>query len=341
VLHDLPEKFGQHVSRINRLLEPHHARLMPTAMHPWMDPHHELRLWPHEYCKVYAAFNRVFDCRGHGWANLQSVHLNLPFADDREFGQLHAAIRLVLPLMPALAASSPVVDGQLSGQCDTRLDVYRSNAAAVPSVSGRVVPEAVFTRAEYERTILQRMYHDIAPHDPQAVLQHEWLNARGAIARFDRQTIEIRVLDVQECPAADLAICAAIVGVLRALAQERWSTTADQQSVPVDPLADLLLSVIRDADSATVDQQPLLRQFGLAGRGPLTARQVWRHLLEQTADLQPGGPEPWREALNVILDQGPLARRIVRRLDSPLTHQCLCQVYGELCDCLSQGKMLS
>ena len=52
------------------------------------------------------------------------------------------------------------------------------------------------------------MYDDIAPLDPDAVLQHEWLNARGAIARFDRNTIELRVLDVQECPRADLAICA-------------------------------------------------------------------------------------------------------------------------------------
>jgi hypothetical protein len=32
------------------------------------------------------------------------------------------------------------------------------------------------------------------------VLRHEWVNARGAIARFDRSAIEIRVLDVAECP---------------------------------------------------------------------------------------------------------------------------------------------
>jgi len=38
------------------------------------------------------------------------------------------------------------------------------------------------------------------------VLQNEWLNSRGAIARFERDTIEIRVLDSQETPAAELAI---------------------------------------------------------------------------------------------------------------------------------------
>ena len=54
-------------------------------MHPWMDPR-AASLWPHEYGEVYAAYDRIFDCRRHGWANLQSVHLNLPFADEREFG---------------------------------------------------------------------------------------------------------------------------------------------------------------------------------------------------------------------------------------------------------------
>ena len=38
------------------------------------------------------------------------------------------------------------------------------------------------------------------------------MNSRGAIARFDRNAIEIRVIDVQECPKADLAIAIFIQG---------------------------------------------------------------------------------------------------------------------------------
>jgi gamma-glutamyl:cysteine ligase YbdK (ATP-grasp superfamily) len=216
-LESLSARFQEHVARVNHLLRPMNARLLPTAMHPWMDPHAELRLWPHEQGPIYEAFNRIFDCRGHGWANLQSVHLNLPFADDAEFGRLHAAIRLLMPIMPALAASSPVVDRKVTGILDNRMRVYQGNARRVPSVAAAVVPEPVFTRADYEEQILRRIYRDIAPLDPEGVLQHEWLNARGAIARFDRNTIEVRVLDVQECPQADLAICAAIVAVLRAM----------------------------------------------------------------------------------------------------------------------------
>ena len=38
---------------------------------------------------------------------------------------------------------------------------------------------------DYEEHIFGKIYRAIAPHDPEGLLQHEWLNSRGAIARFD------------------------------------------------------------------------------------------------------------------------------------------------------------
>src|SRR5690606_32858155 len=136
--------------------------------------------------EYYEAFDRIFDCRGHGWANLQSVHLNLPFDGDDEFGRLHAAVRLILPILPAIAASSPIMDARITGTLDNRLSVYRANARTLPIVSGRIIPGPVHTRADYEREVLDAIYRDLAPHDPDGTLRHEWVNARGAIARFTR-----------------------------------------------------------------------------------------------------------------------------------------------------------
>jgi len=56
------------------------------------------------------------------------------------------------------------------------------------------------------REILAPLYAEMHPLDPEGILCHEWLNSRGAIARFDRNAVEIRLVDVQECPLADLAI---------------------------------------------------------------------------------------------------------------------------------------
>lgn len=326
--------FQKQVHEANELLAEFGARLMPTAMHPWMDPHREMRLWPHEYNAVYEAFNRIFDCRGHGWANLQSAHLNLPFADDEEFGRLHAAIRLVLPLAPALAASSPVMDGQVSGLIDSRLEVYRGNSRTVPSLAGRVIPEAVFTHEDYQRVILERIYSDIRPHDAEGVLQEEWLNARGAIARFTRGAIEIRVLDLQECPAADLAIVAAISGMLKALVVERFAPYAIQKLASVEMLERVLLATIRHGEQAVIDDRQYLSLFGLEKAAPCTAGHVLRTLVE-AAELEPR----WLSALSVILDSGPLARRILTAAGENPSRQRLAAIYRDLCNCLETGHM--
>src|SRR3989344_576863 len=37
-LQSLPEKFNINIKHINSILKQHKSRLMPTAMHPWMDP---------------------------------------------------------------------------------------------------------------------------------------------------------------------------------------------------------------------------------------------------------------------------------------------------------------
>jgi gamma-glutamyl:cysteine ligase YbdK (ATP-grasp superfamily) len=267
---------------------------------------------------------------------LQSAHLNLPFSGDEEFGRLHAAIRLVLPLLPALAAASPIVEGKPSPWCDTRLEMYRHHARAVPQVCGQVIPEPAWNRDQYDRLIFQPLYAAIAPHDAEGILRREWLNARGAIARFDRGTVEIRLLDVQECPAADLAICQATVAVLRALVDERWSSTQAQQAMPTEPLAELLLKTIRDADQAVVADESYLHLLGQEKEAAVSAGKLWRRLVADCA-LSPENAD--RDSpLHILLDEGPLARRILNRLRrSPAR---LVQVYRDLCECLAQGRML-
>jgi glutamate---cysteine ligase / carboxylate-amine ligase len=337
-LDGLGSAFRADVGRINGILRGIGARLMPTAMHPWMDPHAETRLWEHEYNGVYEAFDRIFDCRGHGWSNLQSVHVNLPFQGDAEFGRLHAAIRLVLPLLPALAASSPISGGTATGIRDTRLDHYRRNCARVPEVTGAVIPERVFTRAAYQELLLEPLYRAIAPLDTDGVLQDEWLNARGAIARFDRDTIEIRLLDIQECPAADMAVVALVVGLVRALVNEAWISTEDQMKWPEHRLAGILDQTIRSGEDASIDDMEYLGALGIAADAPMTAGELWRDIIRRLEpDLDPAHAA-WIE---LYLGQGTLASRILRSWDKDRTRASLGKVYGALCACLDEDRLFT
>jgi hypothetical protein len=341
--------FHEGVREANERLATFGARLMPGAMHPWMDPATETRLWPHEYTDVYRAFDRIFGTSGHGWANLQSTHLNLPFAGDDDFGRLHAAIRLVLPLIPALAAASPFLDGGRGPALDGRLVMYRGNARRVPSVSGSVVPEPAFSRAEYERDVLGRIYADLAPLDPEGVLRHEWVNARGAIARFDRGAIEVRVIDAQECPSADVAVVAAVTEVVRALADGPLAARDLRADPTTESLACLLEATTLQADAATIDDDSYLRVLGAAGLGAgvgragrPTAGELWCELMDRFPPSDPSGE--WAHALETLLADGPLARRMLAAtggadvIEAPGGAKQLRGLYVELCACLERNE---
>ena len=333
----LAGSFQRAVEGLNTVLSSAGARLMPTAMHPWMDPAVEAKLWPHEYSTVYNTYDRIFNCRRHGWANVQSTQLNISFSGDDEFGSLHAACRFLLPMLPALAASSPVVEGRATGFMDSRLAHYRANQRVVPSVSGQVIPEPVYTEGSYRETVLEKMYRDMAAHDPEGVLRYEWLNSRGAIPRFDRSAIEIRVADSQECPVADMAIAEAIATVLRAICSGKWLDPSAVAAWPTERLIPILDSTIKNGEEAVIEDRAYLEGLGLT-TGRATASKVWRHLADKVcADVvtDTGKKNP----LEAIFENGTLARRILKALGGHADKDRLKRVYSQLCACLAEGRV--
>lgn len=336
--------FQLEIARLDGLLAEFGARLMPGAMHPWMNPKSETRLWPHQDAAIYRTYDRIFDCHAHGWANLQSMHVNLPFGDDAEFARLHAAARLLLPILPALAASSPVANGRTRAELDFRMACYREHPARVPALIGDVIPDNATSRAGYEADVLAPMYGAIAPFDPDGVLRHEWLNARGAIARFDRNALEIRVIDTQECPQADLAIAGLASAVARMLYEGRWSPLATQQGIATGALVKILGACVHDADRALIDDAHYLGLLGFP-HPRCEAHELWRHLLAEcgTDSLQaaPLLAPASHIALDNILSRGPLARRILRALGKDYDPPRLAAVYRELCDCLAAGRLFN
>lgn len=333
----LAAAFQAEIRAANALLERFNARLMPSAMHPWMDPAREGRLWQREPADLYATYDRIFDCHRHGWVNIQSVHVNLPFANDLEFARLHTAARLVLPILPALAASSPFAEGRFTGFMDYRMEVYRNHQMRVPSTMGEVIPDNVSSRSDYETLVLQPMYREMAAHDPEGLLLHEWLNARAAIPRFDRNALEIRVLDVQECPQADFAIAAAATALIRRFYSAGAAWLDREAKIPTRELAAILRACIRDAEQAVIDNPDYLALLGLERR-PTQAREVWARLLnDMTADGEIS--QEWLAPLRLILEYGPLSRRILDAVGRDSSRERLEAVYRELCQCLQEGRM--
>lgn len=329
-------QFQAEIERVNRILEPMQAMLMPSAMHPFMDPDTEMRLWPHENTVIYQTYNAIFDCRGHGWTNLQSMHINLPFANDEEFGRLHAAIRLALPVLPGLAASSPIYGGKVTGRQDNRLDFYRNNQRKVPMVAGLVIPERVFTRQEYEEELLQKIYEDIAPYDPNGILQEEWLNSRGAIARFDRDAIEIRVLDIQESPKADMAVAAAVISLVKGLVDERWCDVKTQKLADEKDLARIFLSLLDHGDKTLLQDEKFLNYFGF--KSAVTVREFWNQKMTELAKAGNYPIEDFYSDFMLLNQRGSLAGEIVKSLRGDESPSHIRDSYRKLCECLNAGE---
>lgn len=329
--------FLEDVQKINAILAEKNAMLMPTAMHPVMDPMTDTKLWSHDDATIYETYDRIFGCKGHGWSNLQSIHINLPFLGDAEFGRLHAAIRLVLPLLPGLAASSPVFEGKVSGVLDNRLEFYRHNQKAVPVVTGHIIPEQAFTQREYDDKIYAKLRDGIAPHDPEGVLEDYWLNSRGAIARFDRNAIEIRLLDIQESPRMDLAVIATVVSAVKGLVDGVFIPYEKQKAWQEEPLKAELLQAIREGGSAAVKSPEYKAVFGLDREADVTVQDVWKEIVRKL-HLKGGYPiDFYHDDVMYLLTRGTLASAIVKALGPKPDSGKIREVYAGLCQTLALG----
>ncbi|TXD53269.1 MULTISPECIES: glutamate-cysteine ligase family protein [unclassified Polaribacter] len=333
---NLADHFHENVLEMNAILQKMDAHLLPTASHPLMNPNTDTTLWKHSYSEVYELYNRIFNCKGHGWSNVQSTHINLPFYDDAEFEKLHAAIRVLLPLIPGLSASSPILEGKQTGFKDTRLEYYKTNQKEIPEMTGLVIPENVFTKKEYYTTIFEPIQKAIQPFDDQHILDHHFLNSRGAISRFDRNAIEIRLVDIQECPKADIAICTLIIEVLKVLVHEDLSSLIDQKKWEKEPLFDILNEAIQKGENAEIINLEYLNLFGIEKTCSL--QEVWQDLFNVVKEQI---PVSYQEALEIILSKGTLATRILKAVDADFSEENIKKVYTDLAACLQKNDLFN
>jgi glutamate---cysteine ligase / carboxylate-amine ligase len=205
----------------------------------------------------------------------------------------------------------------------------------VPEVTGAVVPERADSRADYERSILAPMYRAIGKHDRCGTLCSEWLNARGAIARFDRSAIEIRVLDTQECPRMDVGLAALVIDLVQAIYEGRIGTPA-MRTLATAEIAAILSACIAEGDDAEIAHAAYLQGFGI--RHPrLRARDLWDAIGERLAQTRAPRRALWQRPFEHIQTRGTLARRLLAAAGRTPTRAQLHRTYAALCEALDAG----
>ncbi len=207
-------------------------RLLGLGMHPTARPD-EIPVWDHDEGEYYEVYDRLFNIRQHGWLNIQALQINLSYRSSRELVVLYNKVRTLLPYLIAVTASSPLVEGTLTGSCDNRLVYYRENQKEIPGICNRIVPEKIRSVAEY--TVSQEaIFSELASRDA-GILCEEWVNSSGVIIRFSRRCLEIKALDEQESIRSDMAVCAFVRSLLRC------------RSLPVETDHEALLALTDEA----------------------------------------------------------------------------------------------
>jgi hypothetical protein len=256
--------------------------LLGLGMHPTLMLD-QTEVWDHDEGEYYKVYNRLFNIRQHGWLNIQALQINLSYRNEKDLTTIYNRLRSLLPYLIAVTASSPMVEGHLTGIADNRLIYYRENQKEIPCICHNIIPEKIRTLKDYH-AIQEEIFFNLRSRGAD-ILCEEWVNSSGLIIRFSRNCLEIKALDEQECIRSDMAVCAFVRSLLRC------------RSLPIDTDQSALLVLTEKA-----------LHTGTAGLRPEL------HLLYDAAWRRATDDE--RQYLPVILqriEQGSLAELIRER----------------------------
>ncbi len=313
------------VTLLGFLKKKFHANLLGTGMHPLLTLD-ETGVWPHRHRKIYQEYGKIFNLKQHGWLNIQSFHLNLPYSNEAEGIRLHNQLLGLCAYLPAISASSPIYEGKLYSHIDNRLFFYQSNQQEVPSITGDIIPEYVSSFSQYKKEVIGRYSRDLASAGAgKSILFKEWVNSRGVIFRFDRRAIEVRVMDEQECIKSDVALSCFIRAAVRGLVANQTPP------LPHELLINDFNSVIAGGLNAKV-QNP-------DGK---TARQVCQHLFKVASENAEEDEKKYLWLVKKRIEDGNLSEivreRVLRKAKKTDVKEAVLSVYSTLIKCLAQNQ---
>ncbi|MDD1695636.1 MAG: glutamate-cysteine ligase family protein [Methanoregula sp.] len=274
--------------------------LLGLGMHPTLTPD-RTSVWDHGESDYYDVYDRLFNIHQHGWLNIQALQINLSYRTDKDLADMYNRLRSLLPFLIAITASSPMIEGSLTGFADNRLICYRENQKEIPCICGRIIPEKIRNVQDYH-AIMDEIFSELRSRGAD-ILCEEWVNSRGLIVRFSRTCLEIKALDEQECVHSDMAVCALVRSLLRC------------RSLPIETDQSALLALTETAiRTGTAGLRPELQSLYDA---------AWSHATDDEQKYLP--------VIRQRIEQGSLAELITRRYKK---EQDIFPVLADLAMCL-------
>jgi gamma-glutamyl:cysteine ligase YbdK (ATP-grasp superfamily) len=322
-----PELFEESMQNTIRTLlhflkKRHNACLLGTGMHPL------LRLedtGTRPFRKQVQELGKIFNLKNHGWLNIQSFQLNLPYSKEKNAIFLYHLLAHLCTYLPAISASSPICEGCLTPYVDFRLYHYKMKSQEIPSMAGNVIPEYISSFSQFRKEISGRFSRDLTDAGVSTEDFSDYINQRAAVFKFARKAVEVRVMDEQECIKSDVALSCFIKATLRGLIATKS-----------DPLPHEIL--INDYNSI-VTNGLLAKVMHPAGK---TARQVCQYFFNLALEYAKEDEKKYLWIIEKRIKRGNLSelirRRVLNKAQRTTFKEAIISVYSQLAECLSNNQ---
>jgi carboxylate-amine ligase len=188
-------------TRLFALAAAHGVELGATGTHPWADYREQHNIDTEHYRRVVDGLRYV--ARRN---NTFSLHVHVGVRDVGRAVRVCDRLRPVLPLLLAISASSPFLEGQDSGLASVRSQIFTKSfpRCGIPDPFGSwrafrdYLELLIDTRSIVEYT---QVWHSVRPH-------------------LSFGTVEVRICDVQPTAAESEALCSLIVACVAQAARD-------------------------------------------------------------------------------------------------------------------------
>lgn len=300
------------------------AILLGCGMHPLFELD-EGKIWDHWDRKIYTIYDKIFNLRQHGWLNIQSFQLNLSFNGEKDGIELHNRLMNLLPYLPAIAAASPIFESKIGDYMDNRLFFYGQNQKEIPQIAGAIIPEFVNSFEDYHQRILGTSYQALLSHSAPELMK-EWVNSRSAIIRFQRNAIEIRIIDEQECIKSDVALSCLIRALMR-----------DKNNLPILPHKILVSDynhIIKEGRQALVHHP----------EGP-RAKDVCKYLYQKAWQSATSEEREFLPIIKKRIERGNISECILEQVKTKIPKtspkEAIISVYSKLAEHLIKNEIFT
>ena len=253
--------------------------------------------------------------------------MNLPYHKEDNAVQLYNALSHISTYLPAVSASSPICEGRFTQLVDSRLHFYKGKSIEIPSVAGDVIPEYVSSFKQFETEVINRYSVDMenAGITAEKLLNVDYMNQRGVRFRFNREAIEVRVMDEQECIKSDVAFSCFVRAAVRGLIETGI----------VHPNHELLFN-----DYNAIIKEGLSAEVGHPNGK--TAQEVCRYFFSLASDYAEESERKYLWIIKKRIENGNLSdliqKRVLAKAQKTNFNEAMISVYQELANSLSSNQ---